>query len=161
MSAGPGVAEFVLARLAEVEQEARAAVGRAVFHQNTGEWVARTIHDSYGPRLFLFALAENDARTQVADLTTAWEADERAVHIARHDPARILADVAAKRAIVALHHTSEGRPHMAALGYNDAGRDPSCSSRDYPEISDDCETLLNLAALDATHPDFDPAWRDI
>jgi len=64
--------------------------------------------------------------------------------------ARVLADIAAKRAIVALHHEpTEWQPD----------RDPSCSSLDYPEDSADCETLRALAVPYADHPSFDPAWR--
>lgn len=69
-----------------------------------------------------------------------------AAHIARHDLARVLADVAAKRAIVALHSASDGR-------------DPLCSSIDYPEVAEDCETLRAMLQPFADHPDYDKAWR--
>lgn len=67
-------------------------------------------------------------------------------HIERHDPARVLREVEAKRLIMALHSDS-------------LGRDPSCSSRDYPEISEDCETLRALAATYGEHPDYRDEWK--
>ena len=154
----PGVAAFVLARMDEVEAEARAAIGTSVWATQTGRWVHRDVEHGGYTSLIVFAVAEDHARTQVADLTAAWEGPERAVHIARNDPARVLAEVAAKRAIVALHHTSETPERLAQIGVSRVGRDPSCSDRDYPEESDDCLTLLTLAALDADHPDYDPGW---
>lgn len=60
--------------------------------------------------------------------------------------AEVLADIAAKRAIVALHSAPDGS-------------DPSCSSIVYPESAEDCETLLALLQPYAEHPDCDPAWR--
>lgn len=59
---------------------------------------------------------------------------------------RMRADVAAKRAIVALHSASDGR-------------DPSCSSIYYPEMAEDCETLRAMLQPFADHPDYDKAWR--
>ncbi|MFJ9558295.1 DUF6221 family protein [Nocardiopsis sp. NPDC101807] len=59
-------------------------------------------------------------------------------HIARHDPARVLREVAAKRAVLALHQ--------------DAGMGDCAHS------SDPCPTLRALAAPYVDHPDYDPAW---
>lgn len=56
-------------------------------------------------------------------------------HIARHDPARVLREVEAKRAIVAL-----------TLNLTDG--DP-----------DEFSTLRHLAAVYSDHPDYDEAWR--
>lgn len=77
-----------------------------------------------------------------ADATTSEVAD----HIARHDPTRVHAEVEAKRRIVALHCDARGG-------------DPSCSSLDYPEKAEDCETLRLLALPYADHPDYRPEWR--
>lgn len=60
--------------------------------------------------------------------------------------ARVFADIAAKRSIVALHSAPDGK-------------DPSCSSIVYPERAEDCETLRNLAQPYAEHPDFDESWK--
>jgi hypothetical protein len=65
---------------------------------------------------------------------------ENARHIARHDPARVLADVKAKRAIVGLGICLacdvEGQP---------------CDHAD--------ETLRHLASVYADHPDYDATWE--
>jgi len=82
-------------------------------------------------------------------------------HIARWDPVRVLAEVAAKRAVLDLHQLIQ-RDHMVF--------DPNDESAVRPiEIipTDDCNacdgwpcpTLLALAQPFADHPDFDPAWR--
>jgi hypothetical protein len=61
-------------------------------------------------------------------------------HIARHDPARVLADVAAKRRIMLEHSpSSQGICECSAP---------------WP-----CPTLRALAAVYADHPDYDPAWQ--
>jgi len=75
-------------------------------------------------------------------------------HIVRHDPARVLADVAAKRAIVAEHRCAgEFAP---GVGYcSECG---SGEPHEYPTRWP-CATLRLLAASYADHPDFDPAWR--
>lgn len=66
----------------------------------------------------------------------------RLEHIARHDPARALADVAAKRAIVEAHHPV----------------DP-CDAHDAMCHTVPCSTLLALASVYADHPDFKAEWR--
>ncbi|WP_328657903.1 DUF6221 family protein [Streptomyces sp. NBC_00334] len=67
-------------------------------------------------------------------------------HIVEHDPARVLREIDAKRQIVALH--SDPR-----------GGDPSCSSLDYPENAEDCETLRALALPYADRPGYRDDWR--
>jgi hypothetical protein len=66
-------------------------------------------------------------------------------HIAIHDPAYVLADIESKRRIVARH--SDPR-----------GKDPSCSSIDYPENAKDCETLRLLAAPFSGEPGYKEDW---
>lgn len=58
-----------------------------------------------------------------------------AAHIARHDPARVLADVEAKRALVAFVELPEGSYFEHQL-------------------------LAPLARVWRDHPDFDPAWLE-
>lgn len=74
-----------------------------------------------------------------------------AEHVARHDPARVLADVAAKRATLHEHgdvHCCSGRSYPDQVW-------PDIDST--PEIP--CPTVRLLAAPFADHPDFDPAWK--
>lgn len=71
-------------------------------------------------------------------------------------PARVLAEVDAKRAIVERH---AGTPYP---GPDDEALDLPCSSH-YgewnPVAPDRCPELLALVQPYADHPDFDPAWR--
>ena len=74
-------------------------------------------------------------------------------HVARHSPARVLREVEAKRAIVALHEplpSSYGEPSVC----------PSCWPQ--PWIGTHplapCPTMRNLAAVYSDHPDYDPEW---
>jgi hypothetical protein len=61
-------------------------------------------------------------------------------HIARHDPARVLAEVAAKRAIVKEFEVAQSEYPSAYAG--------------------GLETAVRfLATVYADHPDYDPAWQ--
>ncbi len=73
-------------------------------------------------------------------------APQDARHIARHDPARVLREVAAKRKILTLHSPWEDSGDCSACG-------------DVPQVCYPCETLRALAAAWSDHPDYDPAWR--
>jgi len=88
----------------------------------------------------------------------------QAPHIARHDPARMLREVEAKRAIVALHKP-DGNPadewygssvsctecggYTLIAGYGARGY-----SSPWP-----CPTLRHLAAVWVGHPDYRPEWK--
>jgi hypothetical protein len=69
-------------------------------------------------------------------------------HIARHDPARVLADCDAKRRIV-----------ERLSGYLSSEHDPEPEGA--WELLDDhaWATLYALALPFADHPDYDPSWR--
>lgn len=82
--------------------------------------------------------------------TSILDGEAVAAHIARHDPARVLADIAAKRAIVAaavetLAVEEVGFP-ADEHGLNEA--------RSLAEF-----TIRTFAQPFAEHADFDPAWR--
>ena len=76
-------------------------------------------------------------------------------------PARVLADVAAKRRIVDLHSPSAefvpghvpGRFCEACADWDDENDEGQPPTVPWP-----CPTLLALASVHADHPDFDPAW---
>jgi len=137
---------FITARLDEVEHDAQAAIGTSVWAKQTGCWVHRNVEISDHTSLIVFAVAQDEARTQVADLTAAWEGPERAVHIARHDPARVLAEVAARRQMVANLRTAIDHTWQ----FGEEARDVVTSLA--------VRMLQQLAALDADHRDYDPAW---
>jgi len=78
--------------------------------------------------------------------------DSVAHHIARHDPARVLAEVKAKRAIVALH-----MPEFVETINPDGDE----RSGDVCTLCDEawpCDTLKLFAAPDYQHPHYQQAW---
>jgi hypothetical protein len=129
----PGLPEFLLARLAEVEADARdAAAARGP------EWHVEDQPDrpwGHGPGDPVI-LASGKPIVKVTDYGTGVE-----WHIARHDPARVLAWCAALRAVVAEHGGAHRCPNHLM---HDEGP---------------CRTLRALAQIWADHPGFDPAWR--
>ena len=83
------LAEFLLARLAEDEAAALAA--------SNPPWIALTFYPTRSE-------VTNEPRsTAVSSSARQSKDDQDAAHIARHDPERVLADVAAKRAVLELH----------------------------------------------------------
>lgn len=67
-------------------------------------------------------------------------------HIARHDPARVLREVAAKRAIIESY--TGCRALLGTLG----------SPRSEGYVDGLGKAIEALASVYADHPDFDPAW---
>jgi hypothetical protein len=152
----PTLVEFLpwlRARLDEDEQVARAALQ----HENVpGVWNAigsgtKDDHDlSYWAvhQVAVPRWSEPSAR----DLMT---------HIARHDPARVLAEVAATRRIVDEHGPygggPAGRTDPTACGvcvdWDEAGYDGP------PPATAPCLTLRLLALSYADHPDYRDDWR--
>lgn len=89
-----------------------------------------------------------------------------AQHIARHDPTRVLAECAAKRAIVELHAVTvkklETEPFDAYTGEpNEPEYEVDCAvcgwASDVPTSA--CQTLRLLAQPYADRPGWDPAWK--
>ncbi|WP_128977268.1 DUF6221 family protein [Streptomyces roseicoloratus] len=79
--------------------------------------------------------------------TELFTTDDGAVaeHIARHDPARVLAEVDAKRRILADYERFVAERRRMMGGWDS-----------YPEVS---PILAALALPYADHPDYDEAWR--
>jgi hypothetical protein len=129
---------FITARLDEVEEQARKATpgvwklwGMSVMADQDGTSnvttctdVAHTvmIDDAGKPRTF------------------------NALHIARHDPPRVLAEVEAHRKMVANLRTAIDHTWQ----FGEEARDVVTSLA--------VRLLQQLAALDADHRDYDPAW---
>lgn len=117
--------EFIEARLAEDEQTARAAIAEV---EQGASWLAIT--DDVWKR-------------------AVFDADRIADHIARHDPARVLREVQAKLAALALHS-----PHHH-------GACPTCwrvTARSSTREDFPCPTLRLLAAPYADHSDYRSEW---
>lgn len=156
--------EFLRARLDEDEAAARAATpgGWA-----TGglPWSAPDVVSAPGYRPEGFSQGQQVAECIVADGGMGpWAADVRgsgfpkgnAVHIARHDPDRVLREVAAKRAILALHRPESGGDCSVCsvcLTVRDRWKE------DWPLDPWPCATLRHLAAVWADHPEFRQEWQ--
>lgn len=98
--------------------------------------------------------------------------DADAAHIARHDPARVLAEIAAKRTLITMvtgwrHHTSAEDPWYACPAATDEDGEYVCIP---PGRRGDCDcgrdwraqqVLSVLAAGFSAHPDYDLAWSVI
>jgi hypothetical protein len=129
--------DFLLARIAEDEAAARATT--------PGPWNA----DEHSGVL----LANGEIPTIVGEL----DVHDDAAHIARHDPARVLAQCAAYREIVELHRQDEGP--IARKGCRSCLTDRSGFADEWEPDELPCPTLRALASMWAGHPEFDPEWR--
>ena len=129
--------EFLLARIAEDAELARRAADAGA-----GKWAAG-IHPSNECRI------EGDDGMIIYD--EGGHTAEQASHIARHDPARVLAECEAKRGAIdaawADHSQIEGEWGM---GQSQAQME---AKGDYPAV------VEHLALPYADHPDYDPGWR--
>lgn len=136
----PTLAEFLLARLAEDERGAIAAMQADpapwlidVRKPWPGDpWRTRINSSSRG------ALAQADGAFVNYQQPTA-------EHIARHDPARVLAEVAAHRRIVELHS-------------DDDGSCSCCGSAGEYDVPWPCKTVELLALPHAAHEDYRSEW---
>lgn len=144
----PDLPAFLLARLAEDEAVARAAAdaqGPRWFDE--GGVVSSDVEPTSAPGHYLDMYAP-DGRWMLWDCegaTSLSVAEPTSAHMARHDPARVLADVESKRRVVALHD---------AWDTEDSGQ----MAPAYWEAPVEA-ILCALAQPYADHPDFDPSWR--
>lgn len=140
---------FLTARLDEEEQGARTAEAD---HPSPWRWIdpgGKVKQALVDARLWTIVPSAN------ADVYPSVKA---ASHIARHDPARVLREVAAKRRIVARHRPTRGYDgdrtdglvcQVCAAEDHSGGLD----GRAYP-----CDDLRDLASVWLGHPDYEPAW---
>lgn len=133
--------EFLRARLDDDEQVARAALpgpwlpGTAKPH--LVDWVVYGQSRSWAGHL-----------GQVCDVEVAHDGAFNAEHIARHDPTRVLAEVAAKRAVLALHWIAVDQTNAV---------DGLATCNECVEYAP-CDTLRILASVYAGHPGYDWSW---
>jgi hypothetical protein len=140
---GMDLAEFLLACLAEDEQAAKAAISRL----GEGRW------HGVGPQV-------RDDRDHLI-VKHSWPNEIQ--HITRWDPARVLAEVEAKRAILALHPTNVLEPYQARVpGGMFYPPDPffcACQCEDgIISGNEPCATKRILALPYADHPECHPSW---
>ncbi|MEE1814225.1 DUF6221 family protein [Streptomyces sp. SP18ES09] len=111
---------------------------------------------------------DDDADVPLTIADDAYEAV--AEHIARHDPARALAEVEAKRLILLIHNTPAAvSPKLAAIGLREGEApedDRSCMGCGLNMMEDPitadvnaCPILRALALPYADHPDYQDSWR--
>ena len=130
---------FLTARLDEDQSVAEAASGRDPQWWETGP--------GYPEAPEVRVVNDRD------DLIVPEVGELEALHIARHDPARVLAEVAAKRAIMAWHEVR--RVARDARDPEERATVNIC----WCGYDEPCATIRHLAAPYADHPDYDPAWR--
>ncbi|BFP50005.1 hypothetical protein KCMC57_63730 (plasmid) [Kitasatospora sp. CMC57] len=137
---------FLRARLNDTARKAQAAIrdGAARWHAELNrEYDGYAVADEHGE-----PVAYNEGAPSIAQAT----------HIAEHDPARVLAEVDAKRRIIDEHADDFGDCRVCA--------DPATSSDDVDGNRDwsrtakpsPCQTLRLLALPYAGHPDYRPEW---
>ena len=143
---GVTLTEFLLARIAEDEEAARAC---ALTYPTPWEVVDRGhMAKVQADAPFFLSVVELD---QDAEPNAEWLSD-RIAHVSRWDPARVLAECEAKLLIVREHPRHgwlpEGRDECAQCGCADD------NAVDWP-----CLTLKALTLPYADHPDYREEWR--
>ncbi len=138
--------EFLLARIAEDEAVAAAAVSR---RDGVDKWEAVGSGTVVGP-----------GYDKVKHVMLPSSEDGAARHIARHDPARVLAEVEAKRRIVGIHELDPIEVYSWGTTGGGCGLcDHSCETGGDTWGHDPCETLKALALPYADHPDYRQEWK--
>lgn len=136
--------EFLAARLDEDEAAARAATA--------GPW-----HDDGGCISSAgYQITDYGAYTRADGEAEEWEERQQhadSAHIARHDPARVLREVAAKRAIIELADEASGLDQSVDLDRRVGTRD----MEEEPFVGD--LILRQLAAVYSDHEAYRDEWR--
>lgn len=139
------IAEFLEARWAERAAVAKGAPGWKLEHWTAIKYASKDSGRNWRvdaePRCVVDAVAAEDAE-----------------HIALNDPAAVLADIEAKRAILAEH-----RPSYPVTYPKPSGQ-PTCTTChdggfDWEPPAWPCRTVRLLIAPFAAHPDYDQTWR--
>lgn len=127
-----GLVAFLTARLDEDEETAREATAQT---------------SEYWQPYFKQVIAPGSRyETEAAEANSS----EAASHIARHDPARILREITAKRAVLDRHQPGEhwdGTPICRWCSPGEA------------RLSWPCNDVRDLAAIYSDHPDYRQEWK--
>ena len=131
--------EFLLARIAEDEAVARAVI-EADYSDGIWHW------DMHRAKPYRSALVDNRGVVVLPPKNDdVYPSKNVADHIARHNPARVLAECEAKRRIVGMFESREEQAHESnAVAAHATGL---------------LLAMKCLATVYADHPDFDEAWR--
>lgn len=157
--------EFLTARLDEDEAVAQASITahatRAGSHEREeqpGVWIASPTHNpghTFADDDWKMGTPKGHHGNEIVEPgydTGGVTRKEHALHIARHDPARVLREVAAKRAILELAEEASGLDmsvdHERRVGPRDMEEEPYVGDL----------ILRQLAAAWSDHPEFNPEW---
>jgi hypothetical protein len=156
--------EFLRERLAEDEQIAQTPSGGGyepdiweIQPSRSGRWSNIVSKSKLIGEPVEAAMEEDDQPVAIVQ-SGRWE--DR--HIARHDPARVLAEVAAKRRIVHAHDRIHGCTGLTGSGdWSAVDGEPWEFWEDHQtgDTGGICYTLRLLALPYAEHPDYNPEWR--
>jgi hypothetical protein len=136
--------EFLRARLDEDEADAAAA--------SPGPWHVNAEQDE--------VLAADGITVADGFALSNQQLRATACHIARHDPARVLREVEAKRQVLKLHERATLRAGGGAKYFDTTTVCRSCEpSYQFPELSWPCTTLRLFALPYADHPEYRDDWR--
>lgn len=152
--------EFVKARLDEDDEMAKAAVDTDF---DDGRW--RYDGQSHPRPCIVGAAWESSIHSGIWDCEDPEDDCEQVrrlagaagEHIARHDPARALREVAAKRAILARWEFARDQVAVGAVNEG-AGYGPADAGWPLRADSHDLD-VRSLAAIWSDHPDYEEAWR--
>lgn len=161
------IVEFLEARLAEDEAVALKAGGAEA------EWLYRAEFDreTGGEVVWANSRSEMERRGSLPPLVTydryvtmdhegclpAVDEDD-GPHIARHDPARILREVAAKQAVLKAHCRIALHAGGGAKYYETRRVCRSCEPLHGVDDCWPCPTVLHIAAIYSSHPDYQKEW---
>lgn len=158
--------EFLLARIAEDEAVARAAAERQGEHWFDEEGIVSSDAEPVNPPGSLLHIYAPEGRWNLWDCEGAASlgvTSEVSAHMARHDPARVLAECAAKRRIIALHEREDrgdgwgSPPYWCCTECGGRTVHPNLgwipTSTAWP-----CRTLRLLTLPYADHPDYREEW---
>jgi hypothetical protein len=145
MTGRPSIVEFLRARLEDEEQVAR-EVPEKNWYRAT--WVGDEFNSAVVITRDVTLASGSDHSIAQCGVEALEDGEVHAEHIARWDPARVLAEVALKRYLLLWCERSlfdgDGEP------WHDNGWDPSIVAAKW--------MLSSMAALYVDHPDYDPAW---
>lgn len=131
------ITEFLLERIAEDEAAARAV--------------------AQGERWWVDGPAEKSGQWWIYDTESKFPSRETALHVARHDPARVLVECAAKRAIIGEHEIVQ-KPYLKDYCSTCADWDNAEVGEGPPNIEWPCPSVRALAAVYAAHPAYQQEW---
>ena len=141
----PDLVTFLNARLDEDEYYARSATMQKD-NRDSKSWRVDPEPWAYGTGI---VDGTRDGKGGVAVAPGSHKAD----HIARHDPARVLREVEAKRKILAEHARGYPTTYPEPSGQPTCGT-CHCGGWDWEPCDWPCGTVLALAAVYSDHPDY-------